>query len=464
MALIFNAPYSGTSQTLHYGFEDWLEFELYDEPLVFESSNFQSFFTSFEPNVTQVQGSNSSAIRLESKKALFDNTITSGLIYVGDLSSFPNGGIPFESNIPDSFYITARYNIEPSDTGIILLLFKRFGFPVSVNIFPLTGGNTQFERLAFPISPSPIGADSLVLLFSSGDLEEPIEGSFIEIDQIRIGTGNLQVPNSDFELWETIRFEEPEEWTGANLLSAIFRWPKSIEKSDQSSEGQYALSLTQRSIQKLGLNQNTGFCFLGQEASATPEFIPYPTDGFKLSFDYQYDPVNNDTAWFVVRGTDSEPFGSDTLILLQIPLTNSPSYKKIEIELNSLPEPVDSILLEIYPSNGYPGKTSGQLVVTDGSRLLIDNIVLGEVSGIEKVDGPNLIFYPNPVCDWFQVEGLQTGDHLKIYDSQSLLIVQNQVVSESINMNLVGHPPGLYFLVIERSGKTQIKSFILQKP
>lgn len=119
-----------------FNFEDWQKYDLYEEPAVFETVNFQSYFSTFSPNVTKVNGPVGNAIRLENKRAMFDTTIVPGLIYLGDLVNLPNGGFPY-NKVPDSLSGIIRYNMVANDTGFMVLVFKRIGFPVSFNVFQL---------------------------------------------------------------------------------------------------------------------------------------------------------------------------------------------------------------------------------------------------------------------------------------------------------------------------------------
>jgi len=454
------------AQQAQYGFEDWQEFEIYDEPIGYETSNFQSFFVTFEPNVTQVQGPAGKAIRLENRKALLDNTVVPGLIFIGDLANFPAGGIPFSNNVPDSFILNTRFDIVPGDTGIVLLLFKRFGFPVSVNVFPVVGSSANFQRFSLPLTPSGIAPDSLVLILSSGDLDTPLDGSFMEIDDMSFASTVHQLPNYQFELWETIKFEEPTEWASQNLLSAIFRVPSSVEKSTDASEGNFALSVTQREINKFGFLQNTGFSFLGETASGIPNFVPFSSSGFKLSFDYQFQSNAVDTAWFVMRGSkfNTQIQQTEIVLTLEIPLVNTNAYKSFELEVKDLPQTLDSMILEIYPSNSFPGKSNGNLVISDGSRVLVDNIRLTELSSVFGNSSDEIIIFPNPVSENLNLKNLEVGDVITVLNiKQQVLLNRHQSTDQDLSLNVSDFNPGLYYLNIDRGGKQIVKPFIIQK-
>lgn len=453
-----------SSQQLNFDFEDWLEFELYQEPEVYETSNFQSFFGALSPNVTRVPGINGSAIRLENKAFQLDTTVVPGLLYVGDLASFPSGGLAYPYTVPDSLILTARYDIQPGDSGLVLLLFKRFGFPVSVNVFPVTGRSAGFQRFSLPLTPSGIAPDSLVLIISSGNLNNPLEGSFMEIDDMQFSNTVRQLPNNDFEKWETIRFEEPDGWTGANVLSAILRVPKSIEKTTNASKGNFALSLTQRSINKLGIQENVGLCFMGDAASGTPKGVAFQSSQFKLTMDYLYEPQGQDTAWMLVLGTryDASRFRTDTLLRREVPLVRSSSYKEIELVTSVLGTSTDTILIAFSASNDFPGKANPG-TLREGSRLLVDNIRVQQVSASSDQELPGWDIGPNPAMDFIRLSGLPASSNYLIRDAVGRTIGAGTCPGPDMQLDTDHLPSGKYYLLVSDRNKSGVKSFIIQK-
>ncbi len=459
--ILFSCPL--IAQNLKYDFENWLEFELYKEPEVYETSNFQSFFSALAPNVTKVPGVNGSAIRLENKAVLFDTTVIPGLLYFGDLANFPAGGLPYPYTVPDSLILTAKYNIQPGDSGLVLLLFKRFGFPVSVNVFPVTGNSGGFQRYSLPLTPSGIAPDSVVLLISSGNLNNPLEGSFMEIDEMRFSNTVRQLPNFDLEAWETIQFEEPEGWTGANLISSILRVPKAIEKSTDASEGSYALSLTQRSINKLGIQENIGLCFMGEAASGSPTGAAFPSYLFKVSLDYKYAPNGLDTAWMLVMASryDAARSTTDTLKIMELPLVQTGSYRSVEM-IVPLSDLSDTVLLALFPSNDFPGKSiPGTL--RDGSRLWVDNIRVDQISATNNAGALAFEISPNPASQDIWVKDLIPGSRLVVYAADGRRMMEARATTDNLHLGLESFAPGSYYMMVTDQNKTGIKPFIIQK-
>ena len=436
---------SVSSQQLSFDFEDWLEFELYDEPEVYETSNFQSFFGALAPNVTRVPGVSGSAIRLENKAFQFDTTVVPGLLYAGDLASFPSGGLAYPYTVPDSLILTARYDIQPGDSGLVLLLFKRFGFPVSVNVFPVTGRSAGFQRFSLP-------------------LNNPFEGSFMEIDEMRFSNTVRQLPNFEFENWETIQFDEPDGWTGANVLSAILRVPKSIEKTTNASKGNFALSLTQRSINKLGIQENVGLCFMGDAASGTPKGVAFQSSQFKLTMDYLYEPQGLDTAWMLVLGTryDASRFRTDTLLRREVPLVRSSSYKEIELISSLSGTSTDTILIAFTASNDFPGKNNPG-TLREGSRLLVDNIRVQQVSASADQELPGWDIGPNPAVDFIRLSGLPAGSNYLIRDAVGRTIGAGTCPGPDMQLDTDHLPSGKYYLLVSDRNESGVKSFIIQK-
>lgn len=453
------------AQSVQYDFEDWQEFEIYDEPLVYETGNFQSYFITLGPNVFKTPGPKGNAIRLENKKALFDTVVVPGLIFLADLAAFPAGGIPYPYAVPDSLVLQMKYEIQPKDTGLFVMLFKRSGFPVSINVFQLFGSSQGYQKFSVPLMSSVIAPDSVVFVLSSGSLDNPVEGSYIELEEMAFTNTIRQLPNSDFENWETIKFSEPEGWATGNLLSAIFRTPPSVERSMESTNGQYALSVTQRVINKFGFVQNTGACFLGETASGIPTLVPFSANRFKLSFDYKYEPVGTDTAWLVLRGTryDLSKSNRDTLVLMAVPLTNNTTFKTISLSSNPLTLPTDSMIIEVYPTNFYPGKSNGPFVVNNGSKLTVDNIKIVDPSSSKTLNRIHLTIGPNPAQNELIIEGMTNFGKLDIYNTEAKLVYSKTVLQDKIKIELSEFQVGMYLINYTTSQDQQVLPFYIQR-
>ncbi|MBK7466022.1 MAG: hypothetical protein IPJ43_03965 [Saprospiraceae bacterium] len=167
---------------------------------------------------------------MEATRGILDTTVTPAFITNGDISNIPYGGVPI-NRMPDSLTGFIRTNFASGDTGVLAIFFKRVGIPISINIFPITQNIATFTRFSIPLSPSAIAPDTVFFLLSSGSLDRPKQGSWIEVDEINLTNSNIQMPNSSFENWEPIEIEEPLEWATPNLIPTLLRSKVPVTKT-----------------------------------------------------------------------------------------------------------------------------------------------------------------------------------------------------------------------------------------
>ncbi|MCC6844170.1 MAG: T9SS type A sorting domain-containing protein [Saprospiraceae bacterium] len=457
------------TQQYTFNFEDWQKYDLYEEPAVYETANFQSYFSTFSPNVTKVKGPVGNAIRLENKRAMFDTTIIPGLIYLGDLVNLPNGGFPF-TKVPDSLGGLIRYNMVANDTGFLVLIFKRTGIPVSFNVFPIVGQQNQFTRFSLPLIPSGIAPDTVFFLLASGNLDNPKEGSFIELEELTFPNTLSQMPNHDFEKWEDVSFEEPEQWASTNLISALLRLPQTVVKSTDANEGNYSLQLEHRQINKLGINLSAGFCTIGETGSGQATALPFKATKLKVSYSYKYEPKGLDTAWVVIRAVRYNPQigGRELVHIYAAPLQSTRSYTSIDHTSPAFIKESDSIYVEIYAGNFYPGMPADKIgKPKPGSKLWIDNLVVRPTSENSIDNTQNQItISPQPAKDFMEIRVEEPILSYRILDAsgKSIEFVGTYSSFDSTNRINISHlDPGSYFIQWKTNSGYQVKSFLVIK-
>lgn len=450
------------AQELNFNFERWQEFYLYDEPKGYETYNFQSYFVTFAPNVTKIPGPIGSAIRLENKRALLDSAVVPGVLYIGDLAQFPAGGIPF-NEIADSLTGYIRFNIKPGDTAIIVFAYKRLGITLGFDLIPIAGTLANFTKFTVPLTKPFFAPDSIVFLMTSGNTNNPIEGSFVEVDELKFTNTTKQVPNSSFENWESISFEEPEEWATANLLTTLLRTKNSVVKSTDASEGDYSLLLQPVYVNKLGLNRFFGATYFGETGSGVPTPIPYKSNKFNYTFSYKYLPEANDSALVIFRGFRFNPQTQtrETLFVKLDLLAGSPAFKTVSGNVGLLPAEMDSLMIEIYSGNYVNGLTPKL-----GSQLWIDNIKINEVTNTSinhKESGIKIL--TNPVSSTLTVQNIAIDNpvnQIEIYNQQFQKIKSSQISesqSSTVEINVQSLPSSNYFLMIKQKSGITVKTF-----
>lgn len=452
-----------------FNFEDWQKYDLYEEPAVFETVNFQSYFSTFSPNVTKVNGPVGNAIRLENKRAMFDTTIVPGLIYLGDLVNLPNGGFPY-NKVPDSLSGIIRYNMVANDTGFMVLVFKRIGFPVSFNVFPIVGSLDKFTRFSLPLIPSGIDPDTVFFLLASGNLDNPKEGSFIELEELSFPNTLKQMPNHNFEQWEEVSFEEPEQWATANLISSLLRLPPTVVKSSDANEGNYSLQLEHRQINKLGVNLSAGYCAIGETGSGQPTALPFKANQLKVSYSYKYQPKGLDTAWLVVRAVRYNPQigGRELVHLYASPLLASSTYKSIDYTSPNFINESDSIYIEIYAGNYYPGMPADKIgTPKQGSKLWFDNLQVRPTSASSvEVSYNTISISPQPANDFIEINLQEKMLGYRILDAQGILLLEKDHLTPEENKKRIQTDQlnsGRYFIQIKTAAGLYVKSFLIIK-
>src|SRR5690606_30152231 len=114
------------------------------------------------------------------------------------------GGVPWTTNVtPNKFLCDLRYDIAPGDTALIIVILKTNGIVTSNNIYPVTGTQSTFTTVSFPLSTNGHIPDSVVIAAASGNVINgyPRAGSWIEIDAMGFDDGVTWVPapDGDFE-------------------------------------------------------------------------------------------------------------------------------------------------------------------------------------------------------------------------------------------------------------------------
>ncbi len=156
------------------------------------------------------------------------------------------GGSPFTS-LPDSLIFYSAYDIQPGDTGYVLLVFKKNGTINNQVFFPITGNTSGvFKRQAFNIPYTNfITPDTVILGFLNTNILNGQVGntsSWMKIDDVSFSGTSQNIPDPGFENWDTVQYDAPERWglslieTPVNLLPFV-----PFTKSTDAYSGDYAI-------------------------------------------------------------------------------------------------------------------------------------------------------------------------------------------------------------------------------
>ena len=442
------------SQNIEYDFESWQKSQLYEEPKNFTTLNFQSYFSSLATNVTKIVGVKRNGVRLEATRGILDTTVTPAFITNGDISNIPYGGVPI-NRMPDSLTGFIRTNFASGDTGVLAIFFKRVGIPISINIFPITQNIATFTRFSIPLSPSAIAPDTVFFLLSSGSLDRPKQGSWIEVDEINLTNSNIQMPNSSFENWEPIEIEEPLEWATPNLIPTLLRSKVPVTKTTDAFKGNYAMRIENVKVDQFGLNQNYGYAGPGEAAFGTISSIPFKAEHLDLSFKYKYTPVSNDTAWLLLQFHKYFQGSRKILNTNLIPITAKSNYTDYYKPI-SLPEFCDSVYIHFFSGGGfYNGIGSGSPKL--GSTLIIDDfsMFVKIVDNSSKISKINLLYPSSSRDDIFvQTEEITPTNWQLINSAGQAINLKTERVTEHLwKMDIRTLANGIYLLIATDNSK-----------
>ncbi len=438
------------SQDYQFDFESWQRTNLYQEPASFSTYNFISFFITQTPNVTKVLGTNGSAIRLENKVSIYDQTVAPGIICYGKLSSIPFGGLAI-GQIPDSFHMRLRFEIVPTDTAFLALIFKKSGNAVSVNIFPITGSLLNFTDFKLPLISSSTQPDTVFFIVSSGSFSNPKKGSYLELDEFIFLNSSTQIPNNSFENWEDISIEEPLEWATPNLTPTFFRSDIPVLKSLDSYQGNYALQINTVHTVDFGFDSYLGSAGPGE--AGTGAVIPLPLEAKQLSleFDYKYQPAGIDTAIAIASffKFNKQTHSREYLQTEIIELKKVQTYISYKTNFNFI-ETCDSVYLEFFSSKALAPNFKNSIPKV-GSTLWIDDLKLKKIntSASEELDSDYFIV-TNPVKEKIilnrKLQKSSVGE-LYIVNQDGVIVGISNIDLDSNELDVSFLHRGMYYLV-----------------
>lgn len=255
-----------------------------------------------------------------------------GAVVYGDPEQNFAGGIPFNGR-PDSAVGFFRCNFVAGDTGWFLVFLKRKGSLISQDIFYLTGNDSShFVRKAFAIRYSDTGrADTLVIGVASTNPDSSFVGSWVVADSLHFTGGSVPppFPNSGFENWTTVSYDQPDNWYSSNVKIPA-GLPFAVTKSSDHVFGQYAVRI--QNVNAGGGNFIQGYVMAGRQGpnGPLPGFAVSGKDSV-LYCNYKCNPKNGDTVMVGVM-----LFHKDTMIgmgsLLQ--WNNVDTWTQAAIKLN----------------------------------------------------------------------------------------------------------------------------------
>lgn len=422
------------------GFENWTKETTPEFPENWKINNDRDRDVVMAEKSTDALEGNYS-ILLESKSYEGDSVLAFTII--GDMGdNGPEGGIPVSQNA-DSLIFWVKYNIQLGDSAIAFIATKENGNNKGFDIIKWVGTSTTWERKSIKVSPNNM--DSVVIAFASSDGLKDIAfpGSWIKIDHIQLKDidGNYQnIPNSSFENWFTLEYENPDQWYTWNKQLAS---SPGITKTTESHSGTYAVRLE---TQFYDSDTFRGYLFNGPYQKNHFSKMPFTAKPDSFELYYQYAPQGNDGAECRVelysggvRMAEANYFTFKT----------TSNYERLVIPFsyfnNSTP---DSILI-VFSS----GKNPGSVFLLDDFKLIGQNL------STSKLSKTPVVVYPNPAKDKLHIQTTAPIQQVRVFNSfGQVVLYTTEVQGNTIDIKTL--PKGVYSLEIHQGNKHLQSTFI----
>ncbi|MBI2966316.1 MAG: T9SS type A sorting domain-containing protein [Bacteroidetes bacterium] len=317
----------------------------------------------------------------------FGSDTARGMLLIGTPGNQTiNGGVPYTGH-PDSMSCAVHFNIQPDDTAVVYIFFKKNGLMIGMFAVRFWGTQPAWLPVKEPVYwfvPDSVYSDTVAALITSSNMDYPgIPGSYLAVDEIAFNNDTTPFPNGDFESWITTSWDDlADGWNSLNPLSIPFG-QLSATKDTSPYSGSYAVRVQSLVFPNFG-NQVMGFVFLGQWTTDGPGGgIPFTQKPEKLTGYYKYFPASGDTGSAIVQ------FDNDTNLQFSINLTAASSYTYFEVPINLLNDP-DTVLIGISASRMNGTSTPGSIIIADDLNFVI--IVGDEEVKIPIKNGFNLSF------------------------------------------------------------------------
>lgn len=438
-------------------FEIWTVTTLYEDPTYHITANSQLYAAGESSNAIKSSDATagSYSLRLETVEAMGDTVPGMAIMGIAGPGGI-GGGEPYTDR-PDSITGMIKYDIQPLDTAMMLVMFTEATNPIGMAAMQLYGSQTAWTFFSGPIQWfSGSNPDTVFALISSSVLDgNKMPGSWLMVDDLQFKTGVAPYPNGSFENWTSVTSEEADGWFSMNYASAS---GPSVTKTTDSYNGTYAMSIVNIETQwgdTMGVVTNGLIGANGPEGGVAIWQNPDKLTGY-----YKYAPVGLDTALaglFTFRydsGLDSTMLIEE--LMVHLPATATYTYFEVQLTYNGWPY-IDTVNVA-FASGNLEEDTN---YVGLGSELIIDELelILHPV-GVKEQNQSTLNIYPNPTTGVFVIEHPFENE----YPELLLLDVAGNIVGQSnyrinrfanrIELDLGGLASGIYVyeLITETKG------------
>ena len=384
-------------------FESWSVFGAPSNPSGYQSTNFVSFatFFSFGDSTsyrTSDHYSGKYALQLVTRANAVDTV--PGTVFTGTLGGTLSnvkllGGLPFTGK-PDSIGGYFKSDMHNGDSGYIIILFKKNGFPVALDSISLNGNAKTYTHFQMALQPFFTSPDSIFIVITSGLPHHTSGNDTLTVDSLYFTNSTSPFPNGDFENWITVGLDAPDGWNTPNLATIYVGGP-SVSRSADAFSGKFAMQI--QTVLSDDNKTKLGYATLGAVNADTSfsggfayDSIPYHLVGY-----YKYTPVGPDTAEAVVvfrkggKVTGYFPY--------KLPPESVYTQFLVPISLSSKPDSANIVFISgnFLKKGGYVGLGSTLLVddisfVTKPTQLIASPDTLNFKNVVENTTSPDMNF------------------------------------------------------------------------
>lgn len=398
--------YTGSEQIPNWDFQVW-ESNVVELP---------TGWNLFSENFAKVSGHTGNALQVA-----WPNVAVLGMI-----NDKPTGGQAFAYR-PDSISFYLKYNMQTTDTGLVLVQLLKGSTPVSENVFFIHGTySPSYKRFSAAVNyTSPDMPDSLVIgVIPANPFSQTLPvntGNYIAIDDVSFGAGAPAVLNGDMEDWFSYTYERLPGWYYPKFMKAQAGITSAISKTWFAQPDDYAVQLS-NVMDASGNLQAAGIENLDKVLGQGGAGFPCTSQHQTLNGVYKFNPLNHDTLQIMIsfsRNGNMVGYGS-----INICDTVS-SFKPFEVPITfdnaSIQPDSADILIRIGTQYGVRGASVAAI-----DKLTFDNPVgISNVTEEEQM----LTLIPNPATSHVLVNYIlkQPGTVLyQVFNNQGALLISEQ--------------------------------------
>lgn len=440
--------YTGTPQIPNWGFENW------EQKIQYYPQGWY-YYGNVGPAVSY---NATTALHVYTGSDSTGSVAFNGIPFPG---MDPLIGSPFTAR-PDSVVFYANYNIQPGDTGFMLLVMKKNFVPMADARYPFTGSTGgAYVRCSAPITyTATSNPDSVIMAFATSiglfDNPTPNQNS-IKIDDISFTGTSQKIINYNFEDFDTLQLDIPSGWQIASDAPVNITPLPPVSRTTDAAEGQYAVKLETMNAPAANLpvsaaiaTQQTGG---GQNRPGFPVYYRCQTfNGY-----YKYQPVGADTMNLYIQ-----MFKNGNVIAnsyMQVGAATN-GYVQFSLPINYYTTDIpDSGAIYIRNSMYSPGS---------GTVLLVDALGFDGFTGVDNetaaktYDKNGVRLYPNPTANRLIIhfeKVLSDFSTVELYNfNGAVVLTENLPAGVDIAGIDVSALPSGFYLVKLTSGKVAYNS------